>query len=75
MIADAKARAQEEGDKIIRQAQESIEGEKKAAIADIKNEVASLSVDIAEKILQAQLDNKDKQLKLVDQLVDDIKLR
>ncbi len=75
MVADAKAQAQTEGDKIIRKAQESIEGEKKAAIADIKNEVASLSVEIAEKILQAQLDNKDKQLKLVDQLVDDIKLR
>ena len=75
MVADAKAQAQKEGDKIIRKAQESIEGEKKAAIADIKNEVASLSVEIAEKILQAQLDNKDKQLKLVDQLVDDIKLR
>ena len=75
MVADAKVQAQKEGDKIIRKAQESIEGEKKAAIADIKNEVASLSVEIAEKILQAQLDNKDKQLKLVDQLVDDIKLR
>lgn len=75
MVADAKAQAQEEGDKIIRQARESIEGEKKAAIADLKKEVATLSVDIAEKILQAQLENKDKQLKLVDQLVDDIKLR
>ena len=75
MVADAKAHAQEEGDKIIRQAQLSIEGEKKAAIADIKNQVASLSVEIAEKVLQDQLQNKDKQLKLVDQLVDEIKLR
>ena len=75
MIADAKAQDQEEGDKIIKQARESIEGEKKAAIADIKNEVASLSVEIAEKVLQGQLDDKDKQLKLVDQLADDIKLR
>jgi F-type H+-transporting ATPase subunit b len=75
MIADAKAQAQEEGDKIIRQARESIEGEKKAAIADIKSQVASLSVEIAEKVLQGQLEEKDKQLKLVDQLVDDIKLR
>ncbi|MCO5724257.1 F0F1 ATP synthase subunit B [Robiginitalea marina] len=75
MIADARAQAQAEGDKIVRQAQESIEGEKKAAIADIKNQVASFSVEIAEKVLQAQLENKDRQLKLVDQLVDDIKLR
>ncbi|MDM9629928.1 F0F1 ATP synthase subunit B [Robiginitalea aurantiaca] len=75
MVADAKAQAQEEGDKIIKQAQLSIEGEKKAAIADIKNQVATLSVEIAEKVLQDQLQNKDKQLKLVDQLVEEIKLR
>ncbi len=75
MIADAKAQAQAEGDKIVAQAQQSIEGEKKAAIADIKNQVAELSVNIAEKVLQNQLENKDKQLKLVDDLVDNIKLK
>lgn len=75
MVADAKAQAQEEGDKIIKQAQLSIEGEKKAAIADIKSQVATLSVEIAEKVLQDQLQNKDKQLKLVDQLVSEIKLK
>ncbi|EAR16539.1 MULTISPECIES: F0F1 ATP synthase subunit B [Robiginitalea] len=75
MIADAKEQAQVEGDKMIRAAQQSIEGEKKAAIADIKNQVASLSVEIAEKVLRDELGNKDKQLKLVDTLVDDIKLR
>ncbi len=75
MIADAKEQAQTEGDKMIRAAQQSIEGEKKAAIADIKNQVASLSVEIAEKVLRDELDNKNKQLKLVDTLVDDIKLR
>lgn len=75
MISDAKAQAQKEGDKMIRQARESIEGEKKAAISDIKKQVASLSVEIAEKVLEGQLEEKDKQLKLVDRLVDDIKLR
>ena len=75
MIADAKEQAQVEGDKMIRAAQQSIEGEKNAAIADIKNQVASLSVEIAEKVLRDELGNKDKQLKLVDTLVDDIKLR
>ena len=75
MSADAKEQAQVEGDKMIRAAQQSIEGEKKAAIADIKNQVASLSVEIAEKVLRDELGNKDKQLKLVDTLVDDIKLR
>lgn len=75
MIADAKEQAQAEGDKIVRQAQLSIEGEKKAAIADIKKQVATFSVDIAEKVLRDQLDNKDRQLQLVDKLVDDIKLQ
>ena len=75
MLADAKSQAQVEGEKMIAQARQSIEVEKKAAIEDIKAQVASLSVEIAEKVLQQQLENKDKQLKLVDQLVGDIKLR
>jgi len=75
MLAEAKSQAQLEGEKMIAQARQSIEGEKKAAIDDIKNQVASLSVEIAEKVLQNQLADKDKQLKLVDQLVGDIKLR
>lgn len=75
MVTDAKVLAKEEGDKIIKQAQLSIEGEKKAAIADIKSQVATLSIEIAEKVLHNELNNKDKQLKLVDQLVDEIKLK
>jgi F-type H+-transporting ATPase subunit b len=75
MLADAKTQAQVEGEKMIAQARQSIEGEKKAALDDIKTQVASLSVEIAEKVLQQQLENKDKQLKLVDQLVGDLKLR
>lgn len=75
MLADAKTQAQVEGEKMIALARQSIEGEKKAALDDIKTQVASLSVEIAEKVLQQQLENKDKQLKLVDQLVEDLKLR
>lgn len=75
MLAEAKSQAQLEGEKMIAQARQSIEGEKKAAIDDIKNQVASLSLEIAEKVLHIQLEDKDKQIKLVDQLVGDIKLR
>lgn len=75
MLADAKSQAQVEGEKMIAQARQSIEGEKKAALDDIRTQVASLSVEIAEKVLQQQLENKDKQLKLVDQLVGDLKLQ
>ena len=60
--------------KMLKQAQEAIESEKKAAVADIKNQVASLSVEIAEKVIKEQLSNKDKQLKLVEDMLGDIKL-
>ncbi len=74
LIADSKEQAKIEGDKIIKQAQAAIEGEKKAALADIKNQVAELSVEIAEKVLKEQLSNKEKQLKLVEDMLGDIKL-
>ncbi|EAR02741.1 F0F1 ATP synthase subunit B [Maribacter sp. HTCC2170] len=74
LIADSKEQAKVEGDKMIKQAQATIESEKKAAVSDIKNQVAELSVDIAEKVIREQLANKDKQLKLVDDMLGDIKL-
>lgn len=74
MIADSKELAKIEGDKMIKQAQSAIESEKKAAVADIKNQVAELSVAIAEKVLKEQLSNKNEQLKLVENLLDDVKL-
>jgi len=75
LISDSKAEAKIEGDKIVAQAQAAIESEKKAAMADIKNQVAGLSVMIAEKVIKQELSNKDKQLKLVDELLGDIKLK
>ncbi len=74
IVADAKEQAQVEGDKLIKQAQATIESEKKAAVTDIKNQVAELSVEIAEKIIKDQLANKDKQLKMVDTMLGDINL-
>ena len=74
MLNDAKDQAKVEGDKMIKQAQEAIESEKKAAVADIKNQVASLSLNIAEKVIKEQLSNSDKQLKLVEDMLVDIKL-
>ena len=74
VVADAKELAKSEGDKMIKQAQATIESEKKAAVADIKNQVANLSVDIAEKVIKEQLSNKGEQLKLVENMLGDIKL-
>ncbi|SFW56939.1 F0F1 ATP synthase subunit B [Cellulophaga fucicola] len=74
IVADAKELSVVEGDKIIAQAKATIESEKKAAVADIKNQVANLSVEIAEKVIKEQLSNKDNQLKLVEDMLADIKL-
>jgi len=74
MIAEAKETAQAQADKIIKQAQVVIEGEKQAAVAELKQQVASLSVEIAEKIVKGQLSDHDKQLKLVDSMLDQVTL-
>lgn len=71
MISDAKEEAKSEADKMIVNAQEAIESEKKSAIADIKNQVANLSIDIAEKVVKSELSNKDKQLQLVESMLND----
>lgn len=74
MISDAKEQAQEQANKMIEQAQIAIESEKKSAMAELKNQVASLSIDIAEKVVRAELSNKDKQLQLVESMLNDAKL-
>ncbi|MCB0446444.1 MAG: F0F1 ATP synthase subunit B [Gelidibacter sp.] len=74
MIADAKGEAQAQAAKMIEQAQTAIESEKKAAMAELRNQVASLSVDIAEKVVREELSNKDKQLKLVESMLSEATL-
>jgi len=74
MIADAKNEAQSQANKMIEQAQTAIESEKKAAMAELRNQVATLSVDIAEKVVREELSNKEKQLKLVESMLSDAKL-
>ncbi|HMQ45225.1 MAG TPA: F0F1 ATP synthase subunit B, partial [Mariniflexile sp.] len=58
----------------IAQAQSAIESEKKAAIAELKTQVANLSIDIAEKVIREELSNKDKQEKLVASMLGEAKL-
>ena len=74
MIEDAKEEAQTQANQIIEQAQAAIANEKKAATAEIKNLVSTLSIEIAEKVVREELSNKDKQLKLVASMLGDAKL-
>ena len=74
MVADAKSEAQEQGQKMIDQAKAAIESEKNAAMADLKAQVANLSLSIAEKVLKDELSNKESQTKLVEKMLGDVKL-
>jgi F-type H+-transporting ATPase subunit b len=75
MINQAKEDAKAEADKITAQAQEMIQNEKKAAVNDLKSQVAQLSIEIAEKVLKTELKDKATQEKLVKQLVDEIAVK
>ncbi len=74
MISDASEEADNKANAIIEKAQESIRTEKKAALAEIKAQVANLSIEIAEKVVKKELDNKQKQMELVDNMLNDVKL-
>ncbi len=74
MIDEAKGEAQLEADKLIAKAKEGIENEKQAAITDLKNQVADLSVGIAEKLVKDELSSKEKQVTLIEKILKDVKL-
>lgn len=71
LISEAKDEAKMQADKIITQAKTTIENEKQAAIVELKKQVAELSVGIAEKVIKEELSNKDKQIKLIDKMLDE----
>jgi F-type H+-transporting ATPase subunit b len=74
MIDDAKNASKIEAEKIISTALTSINAEKTAAIAELKTQVASISIEIAEKIIKAELATNEKQKALAEQLAGDINL-
>lgn len=74
MIAEAKTKATEEADRLIKIARENINNEKMAAITDLKNQVANLSVEIAEKLIKVELANKESQKDLINKYLEEAKL-
>ncbi len=74
MISEARDKATEEANKIFSSARENIENEKMAAITELKNEIASLSIEIAEKVLTQELSDPTKQKRYIETLLKDIKL-
>lgn len=74
IIAEAKAKSQAEADRIMASTREQITNEKNAAVAELKNQVATLSIEIAEKILRSELSSDEKQKALVNNLMKDVNL-
>ena len=74
MIADAKSEAQVQGAAMIESAKASIESEKNAAMAELKNQVAAFSIEIAEKVVRGELAADDKQKALAGKLAEEINL-
>jgi F-type H+-transporting ATPase subunit b len=74
IIEEARLKANEEANRIIENARESIQYEKLAAINELKNQIATISIEIAEKLLGQELADKEKQQQLTEKLLKDVKI-
>jgi F-type H+-transporting ATPase subunit b len=74
MIADAKDKAVSEGNKIIADAREAIQQEKTAMVSQMKKDMASFSIEIAEKVIRRELSDKKSQETLVSTLISEANL-
>ncbi len=74
MIAEAKDKAKGEYDRIVADAQQSIEQQKNAALTDVKNQVGNLVIEVTEKVLRRELANKAEQENYIKQLAGEVKL-
>jgi|SRR5574344_792827 F-type H+-transporting ATPase subunit b len=72
IIEQAQQKAREEGARLMDDARVAIEQEKRAAIADIRQQVAVLSVEIAEKVIRQQLKDDKAQMDLIDRMLDEV---
>ena len=72
IVEQAQDKARSEGARLLDEAKAAIEQEKKAAIADIRQQVAALSVEIAEKVLRQNLKDDKSQMDLIDRMLDDV---
>ena len=74
IIADAESEATEKANKLIESAKTAIENEKSAAMKELNNTVVDLSLNIAEKLLSKELDNKEKQQENIHEILENTKL-
>jgi len=74
IVSNSKAEAQEEADKIIQSARETIEYEKNLAIREIKHLLADLSIDVAKKVLERELNEESKQRDYIETVLNNMNL-
>lgn len=74
ILEEARAKAAEESARIVENARENIQFEKMAAINDLKNQIASISIEIAEKLIGKELENKKQQQELTEKLLKEVKI-
>ena len=72
IVEQAQQKARAEGARLLDEAKVAIEQEKKAAIADIRQQVATLSVEIAEKVLRQNLRDDKSQMDLINRMLDGV---
>jgi F-type H+-transporting ATPase subunit b len=72
IVEKAQEKAREESARLLNDAKLEIEQQKQAAIADIRQQVATLSVEIAEKVLKQNLKDDKSQMDLIDRMLDDV---
>ena len=74
ILDEARIKANEEAARILENARENIQFEKMAAINELKNQIATISIEIAEKLIAKELENKEQQQKLTEKLLKDVKI-
>ena len=72
IVEKAQQKAREESVRLLEEARNEIENEKQAAISEIRNQVAKLSILIAEKVVRKNLNDDKAQMELIDRMLDDV---
>ena len=72
IVEQAQTKAKEEGARILNEAKAAIETEKQNAIREIRGQVATLSIQIAKKVLRQNLGDEQKQMELIDRMLDEV---
>jgi F-type H+-transporting ATPase subunit b len=72
IISEAKEQAKAEANKIFADSNVALENQKMAALTDVKNQIGNMVIEVAEKVIRRELDNKSDQEVYIRKLADDL---